>query len=103
MDMTHQGILRIIYPNKQTSFLLDKMAQLWNRRRPSSFLTAIPVSSHLQVLFRVSFSSAFYKIAWVKIHQNLVNKLQVFLPGDAAFLLGNPLCFKRSLCLPAHY
>lgn len=76
--MTHEGILRIIYPNKQTPSLLDKMTQLWYRRKPSSFLTTIPVFAHLHVLFRVSFSSAFYKIAWMKIHQNLVNKLHFF-------------------------
>lgn len=103
--MTHEGILRIIYPNKQTPSLLDKMTQLWYRRKPSSSLTTMPVFSHLHVLFRVSFSSAFYKIAWMKIHHNLVKKLQVFfcLPADAAFLLGYILCFQRSLYLPVYY
>jgi len=102
--MTHEGILRIIYPNKQTPSVLDKMTHLWYRRKPSSFLTTIPVFSHLHVLFRVSFSSAFYKIAWMKIHQNFVNKLQDFiLPADAAFLLGYILYCQRSLCLPLYY
>lgn len=103
--MTHGGILRIIYPNKQTPFLLDKMTQLWYRRKPSSFLTTtIPVFSHLHVLFRVCFSSAFYKIAWMKIHQNLVNKLQdFFCPQMQPFLLGYILYCQRSLWSSASY
>jgi len=102
--MTHEGILRIIYPNKQTPFLLDKMTLLWYRRKPSSFLTTIPVFSHLHVLFLVSFSSAFYKIAWMKIHHNLVNKLQFFLcPQMQAFCRDIFYIAKEVYVLPVYY
>lgn len=37
MDMTHLGILRIIYPTKTTPSLLAKVTQLWIRRKVSSF------------------------------------------------------------------